>query len=212
MSKDKGLWGAVSGALVASGLATTDNDETPLPEGPSATLAAATPTPTFGSAPVTLDAADQTAFESLRQRVYAVPSSYQTFAKFRDRLGNGTDLKTLFELLQAANPDVTPEKVKQDIRMHLEIIDTMTTEFEAGSAKDRVDNVEGKAHEIASLTAANEAAQREIAERTARITQLDAERQKADMTNTNVMAHFNAVKSQLTTPLTQAQALLGALA
>lgn len=219
MSKDKGLWGVVSGALVATGLATEEDDPSSPPGPASATPPAAatpfsftTPPSTTGSTAIVLGPEDLQTLEELRQRVYAIPSSYAVFARMREVLGEKADLAQVFRAVQAANADVTSEKVCRDIDAHLQIIDTISAEFEAHLTKDRASNIDGKAKEIERLIAANEKAQREIAERTAQITKLEEERQKAEQANKNGAARLKMMTDQLTLPLNQAKELLSSRA
>lgn len=213
--KKRGFLGALSGALVATGLATED-DPSSLPGPASATPPAATPPFRFTTPPSTtastqgfvLDAEDQQILEDLRAKVYAIPSSYAVFARMREVLGSDADLAKVFQAVQAANPDVTSEKVCRDIGAHLQIVDTIVADFETRLAKDRVDNIDGKAREIARLTAEIEKARRGIEEHTARITQLENERQKAEQAHQKGAARVQAIKDQLTLPLNQAKELL----
>jgi len=192
-----------------------DADPASTPESASAASPASIPSftksSTSGSTAIVLDATDQQTLQKLQQRVYRQESSYSLFAKMRQAMGN-PDLARVFSVLQVTHPDITSERVCEDIDKHLGVIQAIAAEFDAELARAGVDDIDGKAAQIADLTAKNEAAQREIAERAAEITKLDKERKEAEQARIDGQASFDAIRKQLTLPLNQAKELLSTLA
>jgi hypothetical protein len=211
--EEKGLWNRFTDRLVEQGFVEkTDGSPTQgsaTAGAPSApTLPSFTSSPSSGSASIAIGAEDLQTLEALKQRVYGKPSSYTVFAQVRSKLGGRVDLNTIFEVLQATNPGITREGVVQDIDNHLGIVKAIAREFDAKIQQSRADNVDGSAAEIERLRAANETAQREIAERATQITRLEQKRKEAELAVANGEAHFKAIQEQLTLPLTQARELL----
>lgn len=159
----------------------------------------------------TLTPEDQASLKALETQVYAIPSSYMTFKRVRETLGNTSDLKTVFNVLAAANPGVTADKVIADIDAHLGIIASKKTEFDGQLGQARASRIDGPNKEIADLTAQNNSAQAQIAERSNRIGQLQASLNTAQQAITDGAQRFKLIEDQLSAPLIQAKQLLSSI-
>ena len=183
-----------------------DDDQTPPVMAP-----VLTPQPAFVPGAVTLSPEDVEHMKALSAQVYAIPSSYSVFQKTREALGNPSDLSTVFKVFAAANPGVTPQKVLADIDAHLGIIVSKRTEFDTQIAQARAARIDGPATEIANLTAQNQQAANEIAARTAKIAQLEADRKATEQKLSDGAARFKIIEDQLSAPLLQSKQLLSTL-
>lgn len=168
------------------------------------------PSPAYSAAPV-LGPEDAERLKALEAQVYAIPSSYKTFQRVRETLGNTSDLKTVFNVLAAANPGVTASKVLADIDAHLGIIASKKAEFDGQLGQARSARIDGPTQEIANLTAQNQAAQQQIAERSARIAQLTQTAHDAEKAIADGAARFKIIEDQLSAPLMQAKQLLSSI-
>jgi uncharacterized protein (DUF3084 family) len=168
-------------------------------------------TPAANYTTTTLGPEDTERLKALEAQVYAIPSSYKTFQRVRETLGNTSDLKTVFNVLAAANPGVTAEKVLADIDAHLSIIASKKSEFDGQLGQARAARIDGPTQEMANLTAQNVAAQQQIAERTARISQLTQAAHDAEKAISDGSARFKLIEDQLSAPLLQAKQLLSSI-
>lgn len=211
MSKRGGMFGVLEKAgLVEGDEPLTHEGAMPAPDLAPAPIITPLSMPVLSA--TVLDASDQERMKAIEAQVYATPSSYIIFQHTREALGNTSDLATVFKVLVAANPGVTPARVLADIDTHLGVITSKRSEFDAQVEQARTTGIDGAAHEIADLTAQNQAAAAQIADRTARIATLQAASNKAAQSIADGTARFKAIETQLSAPLLQAKQLLSALA
>lgn len=164
-----------------------------------------TPSPVLGPE-------DTERMKALEAQVYSAPTSYLPFKRVRETLGNTSDLKTVFNVLAAANPGITAQKVLTDIDTHLGIIASKKAEFDNQIGQARAARIDGPTQEISNLTAQNTEAQGQIAERTARISQLTQTAHDAEKAISDGAARFKLIEDQLSAPLIQAKQLLSSIA
>jgi peptidoglycan hydrolase CwlO-like protein len=162
-----------------------------------------------------LTAEDQEKLRALTDQVYAIPSNYVAFKRVRDTLNNTNDLRQVLSLMQAVNPGITSAKILADIDQHLGIIATKRNEFNNAIAQTREARISGPTREMGDLTQANQQAaqeieriQRQIADRQARITQLQATIADANRAIAEGENRFTAIEDQLKSPLVQAKQIL----
>jgi hypothetical protein len=181
---------------------------------PPAAVTGAQPPPQFTSsaplytAPAVLTEADQKQLQAMTTQVYAMPSTYVIFQRVRESLGNISDVNMIFKVLSAANPGVTTDKVVADIETHLGIVGTLRARFDQQMKDARAAKIDGPTQGIADLTAANAAAVQQIADRTAKIAQMQTDIANADRALQDAAVHFKLVEDQLNAPLLQTKQLL----
>jgi chromosome segregation ATPase len=158
-----------------------------------------------------LSPADQQQLDSLRAQVYAIPSTYTTFQKLREALGNTTDLAQVFRIFAAANPGVTAQKVAADIDAHLGVIASERAEFNAQINQARADRIDAPSRAIADLQADSARLQQQMRLNSDKVTDLQKNLADAQRAITDGAARFKAIEDTLSAPLVQAKQLLGSL-
>lgn len=185
----------------------------PLPKDVQTTVAPATPTPQVfttqtqsqiipGAFGATMTPEDQEQMKKLESQIYATPSSYVPFREVRAVMGGTNDVATIMRMVCAANPQITPDKVKNDISGHLSIIASMRQAFDGNSRAAMDQRVTQPLAKIAEL-------QQQLATISAEITRLQTESTSAKQKIDEGVGKFNMMMDKLAAPLKEANQLLG---
>ncbi|MDB5189649.1 MAG: hypothetical protein JWL82_606 [Parcubacteria group bacterium] len=154
----------------------------------------------------------------VHQKVFNVPSQVTTFIKMYEVLGKPQDISTVLNALQVSQPGLTGQVILQDLKTHLDLVDEASRDFDEEMVEESTTRLGGRDTEINDLNAKNTAAtaeiarhQREITERTTRVSVLTQERVGEQDALARTKQRFASAEASVRSELLALQQRLGAL-
>lgn len=200
--------------LAAVGIEIDDAVSAPAPTPTPASASRATaPTPSYHATAGMISSQDQVEVDKMNTKIFTGPSNYTLFRDFHAQIG-GNDVAKTLKLLMSANPSITADKIRADIKTALNSVQQQRSGFEQFIEQSKKEKIQGPESEIARLTSEISQHQAEIAHLTAaisaaqtKITTNQTQKLQNEQAINDGAAHFNAVIQAVEKPLLDAQSV-----